>query len=1391
MAVEIDIFDFKCFNQLTNGSTFLLNPLEFTPNLVGNIGERVKVEFKANIQQSSNTEASEEWFIENDPSVKEIVRSSGSFLEDGVQVGDVYGFFNDWENRKTTVAIFGEYVGQVEFISSDGRTLRYSVVSGTDSTNGNVTNVGLAFPQTDIGSGTIANLNTALFLKFGLISNEETFNFISKTTEAQQVYYVGELISGDPAKNAESLGVIKDWVSGVLTVEFTSNEPSFKGAQYVITHEFVLNPFYILSFRENLENGTIPDLLAGDSSIKYAAELEFRKALTNTGSSKIQSFAGLPGFVGWYGENFNGLNKKYVVSSITYEDALTLDPLDAININRETKATIVIDNPDAAITDYNVGVYLFRLPTSEDEYIGTETNLLVNFIRLSETITSPATTSPNVTTSLVAGNLVIEYDISYLTADRLRLSTDDEYILAVQVEDPTISAGNSDRVMLIADLNNYVDIDFVSQFVNVSKYRYLQHGQAIGDDGALTPVTSNEDGVILDATFGLDVTKDAVVNSITARLIAYNPSTGASFELDLYDFNIGAPIINAGIQEIEIDTTRGYPLPPGDEFNLVRITTGTQVGDFQEYNLFLGQKIKWQEWLLNAGVDNVFFDATEPNNNLNFKSSNYSNEQGYFIRLALVINVSGTDDLGRTVTGDFINFGNSIEVNDYDESADSVNGVIQTFDVETGNSLEGNILYNGKDTLFRAVFQNAATMQYGIHRIEPSQNPGDGILELSSLLPSVSNNLLKPVDGETLLKFDLVGSELTTECLIDGSLLQENTQYKLSARVGTIPISLGVPFTFTINTANAGDSSNTEFTLPITGGYNILVDKGNGDALEAYSGVANPVLDYSGTGAGVYTVQIFGTLINWGFENLGDPLKLTQISQWGDAFQFTERSAFYGCASLSISAVDIPTISTADMANTFRDCSAITSIPTLNDWDMSGVTDIGRMFNNCAVFNQDLDNWNTGAVTTMFFLFEGCSLFNGNIDNWNISNCLSLESTFEGCTSFDRDISYKPGLGIGGGDAWNVGSVTSLQDTFFGCSSFDQNINSWDVANVTTMNSTFRNCSSFNQPLNSWVTSSLTILTRTFTGASSFNQDLDNWDVSGVTSMFFTFQSCTAFNGNIDNWDVSSVGSMANCFQSCPNFNRNLNGWVTSSLTNASSLFRNCTSFDQPLSGWDMSGVTTIANMFRGATSFNQNINGWVTSNVTSMALTFFGASSFNQPLNGWNVSAVQSMLEMFGGATQFNQDLNSWVTTACTNMGGIFDSCINFNGNVSSWDVSNVVAMNSMFRGCPNFNQNLSGWNPSSATTFSNMFFNCTSFDQDLGLWDIQSLTTAVDMFQGVTLSTVNYDALLVGWEANVHNNGVVFDGGNSSYSLGSPAETARTNLIGDGWTITDAGGV
>ena len=138
-----------------------------------------------------------------------------------------------------------------------------------------------------------------------------------------------------------------------------------------------------------------------------------------------------------------------------------------------------------------------------------------------------------------------------------------------------------------------------------------------------------------------------------------------------------------------------------------------------------------------------------------------------------------------------------------------------------------------------------------------------------------------------------------------------------------------------------------------------------------------------------------------------------------------------------------------------------------------------------------------------------------------------------------------------------------------------------------------------------------------------------------------------------------------------------------------------------------------------------------------------------------------------------------------------MFNSCTNFNGNIADWDTSSVTNMAAMFFFCTNFNQDIGSWDTSSVTNMGQML-RLSGFDQDISGWDITNVTNLSIFLLQSALSTVNYDALLVGWEAQGPQSNVNAHFGNSQYTSGSTAETARTSLINTyNWTITDGGAV
>jgi len=228
----------------------------------------------------------------------------------------------------------------------------------------------------------------------------------------------------------------------------------------------------------------------------------------------------------------------------------------------------------------------------------------------------------------------------------------------------------------------------------------------------------------------------------------------------------------------------------------------------------------------------------------------------------------------------------------------------------------------------------------------------------------------------------------------------------------------------------------------------------------------------------------------------------------------------------------------------------------------------------------------------------------------------------------------------------------------------------------------------------------------------------------------------------------------------------------TSEITDMCGLFMNNKTFNQDISGWDVSNVTNMRSMFHNAVNFNQPIGTWNVSKVTNMQKLFFYTTNFNQPINNWNVSNVTNMNSMFFGATHFNQPLNYWDVSSVTNMSSMFIHAKNFNQAIGGWNLSNVTDIGSMFWEAKSFNQDLSKWNISNVKTIYN-----TEYGEITGF------------LKNTSLSTNNYEKLLIAWSKLPLHNNLTLKVGNTKYNSNEAAKARQILIKKFKWVILDNG--
>lgn len=782
----------KFFNQLLNGSDFSLNTGNYTTNLVAIAGEKIKAVIDIGIGWDSQSDVVNFWTLSApSPGNGRIQRVYGSFRTDGFDIGQSFDYFTTYSG--VPVFVFSGTITAISAIRID-----FSVDSGV-LTPGTATDSGI---RALAASWPLVALDWG----FGFPAQSESYSNISKVSGSPMGYTATGIGLGGPRSTApvimSQVGTVSDWVSGAATAAFVS-ETDYEQV-FRIEHIFVMSPF-----AKTDSNVSVRDMVFPPDS--YLENMRYSYAAFFKKSATAPTFASLlvddvQGVTRWYSSVFTTMD--YEVVSVDYVDTDTLDPQTSLIVSERTTATITLNKTSGAFAaGQRAGLMICYVPRDLSEFQQTTTTQTENFIYdvLFHNEGTAATVGTNAIKSLEctldSGNLVVTAEVEYSMTEAQK-AEGGSYLLAVVVGDQAGVAEDSDRISLLADARSYTNVNVVPLLCQFnSPVKFYKHDTNLAGAGMATVETWNEDGIVVKIPFDLDLARNAVLSAFTVKLVAYKVADGSYFDLDQYRFNTAGAIISGGIQQININEQRPYTLPDGDVFRQAKIETGTLVGDLQGYTCTIGQKISWQDWIALPGADSVFFNNSEPNNGLNNKSSNYSLQNGYEIRIVAEATVQGSNNLDTPIWGVSEGVSGTITVNDYDTGAWTC--VIKTRNPNTLADLGGNILA-ASPTVFRAEFTKAgpftSTNQaaFVIARIEDFGDTGYSIAEYSSIRPNLDGRLYS-IDGSGLLKLSIEAGKLVAECLINPTGFAEGARFNLSARgqqknLGSFGASFGASF---------------------------------------------------------------------------------------------------------------------------------------------------------------------------------------------------------------------------------------------------------------------------------------------------------------------------------------------------------------------------------------------------------------------------------------------------------------------------------------------------------------------------------------------------------------------------------------------------------------------
>ena len=308
--------------------------------------------------------------------------------------------------------------------------------------------------------------------------------------------------------------------------------------------------------------------------------------------------------------------------------------------------------------------------------------------------------------------------------------------------------------------------------------------------------------------------------------------------------------------------------------------------------------------------------------------------------------------------------------------------------------------------------------------------------------------------------------------------------------------------------------------------------------------------------------------------------------------------------------------------------------PLMTGWDVSDVTSLANSFVGSSS-NIDISSWIVGSQD-LSYMFQGVvrghDSSSGSLNDWDMSGVTNL-------TGFSKNVTTQSAL-INSDLTWQLGNI-SLESFAEDTRYFKMNIlqndgaESVNISNVTSMKNMFKNADEMATPYTtvSGVFPNLTTMEGIYRDASFDNEfpdqhRLENIIAPNCTTMKDAFRKSSNATPtsnaivNIANVTMSSLVDVSNVFHNCTIQNNGFtsisNTWVTGTLTNISNCFHATKSnSDIHLNGWDVSTISDFSVSFANCVLGGGN--------------SFFGPKGNSTiDISDWNMNAASNCREMF-----------------------------------------------------------------------------------------------------------------------------------------------------------------
>ena len=254
-------------------------------------------------------------------------------------------------------------------------------------------------------------------------------------------------------------------------------------------------------------------------------------------------------------------------------------------------------------------------------------------------------------------------------------------------------------------------------------------------------------------------------------------------------------------------------------------------------------------------------------------------------------------------------------------------------------------------------------------------------------------------------------------------------------------------FIFQVDTS-LGNGLNSFVLNPQTSGtVDYLVDHGDGNETQVNAG-GSVVINYASAGIYELKISIVSGFLKPNFFTSVDKVKITDIINWG-IWEFSNMTSFlYECSSLTnLSATDYPSFSGTTIQTMIYDCSELVSM-NIGSWDISNANSLIQCFRQSPKFNDPtINNLNVTGITNMAQVFWSSTLFDQSLSNWDMSSVTTFDDGLRS-TAFSNANYWDTLIGWTG---WNGTTATkTLQNNVtahFGTAQYEIGGESEDVRN--------------------------------------------------------------------------------------------------------------------------------------------------------------------------------------------------------------------------------------------------------------------------------------------------------------------------------------------------------